>query len=263
MAEPLHILPVWDDDVLHAVELTDIDAEGHGIGRLLDHDEKTLKSFLAFDATPPLCYEVLQLWREEPLKALLVHGNPPLRRLLEVAMRWARKTLPFETGPAISPKLPILCLDMVDISLGEREAISNQSRKIFKCQRELEHQASQSWAMRETYPEREPKQGIAEDRDYAAYSAVRNVLSMAKWYMKWLESNRDPLLVNHPDREVKLKNLHDRTLWWGFTCGSYAARAHEEPPWPETTRQQVLDVVALVRKTHDDLLEGLHGRKWR
>ena len=88
------ILDVRDGDEDHRVELTGLTDENEGYGRMLDHDEKTVRSFMAFDSTPPPCYAILERWKRNPLELLVNEGELSPQRLAGLAVKWADRATP-------------------------------------------------------------------------------------------------------------------------------------------------------------------------
>jgi hypothetical protein len=84
---PMWVLPVWDDDEAHKVELTTV-KDGLGVGRMLNHDDAQVTAFVSFGAAAPPCYEVLQMWQENPLECLLRNGEMDDRGLVSLCFDW-------------------------------------------------------------------------------------------------------------------------------------------------------------------------------
>jgi hypothetical protein len=89
------ILPVVEGGEIHEIELIDVDEEGHGTGRMLDHDDNQVRAFVAFGAKRPRCYRVLQKWEKNPLHCLIQFGGLSSHALITLAFRWVKPTLKY------------------------------------------------------------------------------------------------------------------------------------------------------------------------
>jgi hypothetical protein len=87
---PMWVMSVWDGDETHRVELTAV-KDGLGVGRMLNHDDAQVTAFVSFGAEPPPCYEILQMWQQNPLECLLRHGEMGDGRLVSLCFDWVEK----------------------------------------------------------------------------------------------------------------------------------------------------------------------------
>ena len=66
-----------------------------GSMKLLDHNVRTLKSFAAFEATPPKCFEIYERYQDNPIECLTDLSLFNRKKVLSFIADWLDRALPY------------------------------------------------------------------------------------------------------------------------------------------------------------------------
>ena len=102
----------------HRIELHD-----DGTARLLDHNEKTMRSFAAFGMTPPDCLDLLEEWEDDPETFIATHADLTLGQFTLLAADWIEHArYPYDGAPEVRLALHLYADKIRDLVRGDCDA---------------------------------------------------------------------------------------------------------------------------------------------